>query len=66
MFSFPVFEKLAKVSIIYKKIMNCFFKGIILFAQIHLEIGTLFVSTDGVVSFESKGKILILSRGSSK
>lgn len=36
MFSFPVSEKLAKVSIIYKKVMNCFFKDVILLAQVHL------------------------------
>lgn len=35
MSSFPVFEQLEKKSIIYKKIMNCFFKDV-LFAQIHL------------------------------
>lgn len=66
MFSFPVFEKLTKVSVIYKKIMNCFFTDIIPFAQIHLSIGPLFVSTNGTVSFESKGKTTIISSGSDK
>lgn len=46
--------------------MNCFFKDIILLAQIHLQIGTLFVSANRIVSFESKGKTTTISSGSDK
>lgn len=43
--------------------MNCFFKDIILVAQIHLSVSILFVPAKRIISFEPKEKTTKISSG---